>query len=69
MAMLGYGALAALGGAFFYANLPTRLTIGAIAPTAAYLSRAKLIPIADEARVDEANVVEVVWGSKQQRRT
>lgn len=64
MAMLGYGALAALGGAFFYANLPTRLTIGAIAPTAAYLSRAKLIPIADEARVDEANVVEVVWGKQ-----
>ncbi|WKX93511.1 hypothetical protein Q1695_011074 [Nippostrongylus brasiliensis] len=58
MAFLGYGALAALGGALLYANLPTRLTIGAIVPTAAYLSKAKLIPIADEARVDESNLVE-----------
>ncbi|KIH60545.1 hypothetical protein ANCDUO_09203 [Ancylostoma duodenale] len=58
MAMFGYGALAALGGAFLYANLPTRLTIGAVAPTVSYLSGAKLIPIAEESRVDEAKMVQ-----------
>ncbi|RCN30030.1 hypothetical protein ANCCAN_24202, partial [Ancylostoma caninum] len=58
MAMFGYGALAALGGAFLYANLPTRLTIGAVAPTASYLSGAKLIPIPDESRVDETKMME-----------
>ncbi|KAF1764894.1 hypothetical protein GCK72_004845 [Caenorhabditis remanei] len=45
MAFLGYGAAAALGGAFIYANLPTYLTIGAVAPTFAHLAAAKLIPI------------------------
>ncbi|XGW09113.1 hypothetical protein V3C99_011430 [Haemonchus contortus] len=58
MAMLGYGAIAALGGAFLYANLPTRLTIGAVVPTAAYLSQAKLIPISDEAQVNERLAVQ-----------
>ncbi|KAK6035457.1 hypothetical protein COOONC_27038 [Cooperia oncophora] len=58
MAMLGYGALAALGGAIFYANLPTKLTIGAVVPTAAYLAKAKLIPIFDEAHVDEKIAVQ-----------
>ncbi|ETN74155.1 hypothetical protein NECAME_13174 [Necator americanus] len=58
MAMLVKGAVAALGGAFVYANLPTRLTIGAIAPTAAYLSEAKLIPISDESRFDEGNILQ-----------
>ncbi|EYB84544.1 hypothetical protein Y032_0314g2224 [Ancylostoma ceylanicum] len=58
MGMFGYGALAALGGAFLYANLPTRLTIGAVAPTASYLSGAKLVLISDEARVDETKMVQ-----------
>ncbi|KHJ98628.1 hypothetical protein OESDEN_01382 [Oesophagostomum dentatum] len=56
--MLGYGALAALGGAILYANLPTRLTIGAVAPTAAYLAQAKLIPISDEAHLEETKTTE-----------
>lgn len=45
MAFLGYGAAAALGGALVYANLPTYLTIGAVAPTFAHLAAAKLVPI------------------------
>ncbi|CAD6192188.1 unnamed protein product [Caenorhabditis auriculariae] len=45
MALIGYGAFAALGGALIYANLPTRLTIGAVAPTASYLAKAKLVPV------------------------
>ncbi|CAI2327526.1 unnamed protein product [Caenorhabditis sp. 36 PRJEB53466] len=45
MAFLGYGAVAALGGAVIYANLPTYLTIGAVAPTFAHLAAAKLVPI------------------------
>ncbi|VDM71084.1 unnamed protein product [Strongylus vulgaris] len=53
-----YGALAALGGAIFYANLPTRLTIGAVAPTFEYLSKAKLIPIPEESSIDEKRVKE-----------
>uniref|UniRef100_A0A0K0D0A8 Peroxiredoxin-like 2A n=1 Tax=Angiostrongylus cantonensis TaxID=6313 RepID=A0A0K0D0A8_ANGCA len=56
--MFGYGALAALGGAILYANLPTRLTIGAVVPTASYLSTAKLIPVKDEAQVDETNAIQ-----------
>ncbi|VDO42790.1 unnamed protein product [Haemonchus placei] len=65
MAMLGYGAIAALGGAFLYANLPTRLTIGAVVPTAAYLSQAKLIPISDEAQVNERLAVQVTFSLKR----
>ncbi|CAI4229683.1 unnamed protein product [Auanema sp. JU1783] len=53
MAFLGYGALAALGGAIVYANLPTRLTIGAVAPAASYLAQAKLFPIKDDTAVEE----------------
>ncbi|KJH51212.1 hypothetical protein DICVIV_02577 [Dictyocaulus viviparus] len=53
-----YGVLAALGSAFLYANLPTRLTIGAVIPTVSYLSKAKLLPITDEAHVDQGKVVE-----------
>uniref|UniRef100_A0A1I7TGH4 Peroxiredoxin-like 2A n=1 Tax=Caenorhabditis tropicalis TaxID=1561998 RepID=A0A1I7TGH4_9PELO len=45
MAFLGYGAVAALGGALVYANLPTYLTIGAVAPKFAHLATAKLTPI------------------------
>ncbi|KAJ1370962.1 hypothetical protein KIN20_032806 [Parelaphostrongylus tenuis] len=58
MAMFGYGALAALGGAILYANLPTRLTIGAVTPTVSYLSEAKLISVGDEAKVYEGKVVQ-----------
>ncbi|CAJ0939668.1 unnamed protein product, partial [Mesorhabditis belari] len=56
--MFGYGALAALGGVVIYANLPTRLTIGAIAPTASYLASAKLVKIDDEKNVDKSKAVE-----------
>ncbi|CAJ0586830.1 unnamed protein product, partial [Mesorhabditis spiculigera] len=55
---IGYGALAALGGAIIYANLPTRLTIGAIAPTAQYLASAKLVKIDDEKSVDKSKSLE-----------
>lgn len=39
---LGYGAISAVVGAIFYANLPTRLTIGAVGPTFKYLIDTKL---------------------------
>ena len=54
-----YGTLAALGGAVIYANLPTKWTIGAIAPTADYLSKAFLIPIKDEHNVNREDGSEV----------
>ncbi|EGT34998.1 hypothetical protein CAEBREN_23670 [Caenorhabditis brenneri] len=50
MAFLGYGAAAALGGALVYANLPTYLTIGAVAPTFAHLAAARLTPIRGSTR-------------------
>lgn len=58
---LGYGALAVGGAATIYANLPTRLTLGAIAPTYEFLSKAKLIPIEDENNVDKNAAVEVSY--------
>ncbi|KAL3084892.1 hypothetical protein niasHT_038665 [Heterodera trifolii] len=43
MAFIGYGALtAALSGIILYANLPTRLTIGAIVPTVEFLAETQL---------------------------
>lgn len=41
-AFFGYGAISAVVGAIFYANLPTRLTIGSIIPTVDYLAAAQL---------------------------
>uniref|UniRef100_A0A1I7XDK0 Peroxiredoxin-like 2A n=1 Tax=Heterorhabditis bacteriophora TaxID=37862 RepID=A0A1I7XDK0_HETBA len=58
MAMFGYGALAAFGSAFLYANLPTRLTIGAIIPSASYLAGAKLTPIKEENNVSEKDTIQ-----------
>ncbi|KAI6186681.1 Selenoprotein U [Aphelenchoides besseyi] len=43
--VFGYLAAAVAGSAILYANLPTRLTLGNIYPTAAYLSQAKILPI------------------------
>ena len=57
--MIFYGALAALGGAAIYANLPTRWTIGAVVPTAAYLSKDFLVPVHDEHNVKQEDGVEV----------
>uniref|UniRef100_A0A8R1DY18 Peroxiredoxin-like 2A n=1 Tax=Caenorhabditis japonica TaxID=281687 RepID=A0A8R1DY18_CAEJA len=45
MEFVGIGAVAALGGALVYANLPTSLTIGAVAPTYPHLAASKLVPI------------------------
>lgn len=42
MALLGYGALAAALSGILYANLPTRLTIGAVVPTVDYLADTRL---------------------------
>ncbi|CAB3404676.1 unnamed protein product [Caenorhabditis bovis] len=61
MEMLGFGALAALGSAIFYANLPTRLTIGAVAPSFSYLAQAKLLNVKggvnDAESVDESESI------------
>ncbi|KAI6228902.1 Selenoprotein U [Aphelenchoides fujianensis] len=48
---------AAFAGAAIYANLPTRLTIGAAVPTAAYLAQGKLLPIEKGADVQSAKPV------------
>uniref|UniRef100_A0A915NRS5 Uncharacterized protein n=1 Tax=Meloidogyne floridensis TaxID=298350 RepID=A0A915NRS5_9BILA len=40
--MLGAGAVSAVVGAIIYANLPTRLTIGGVIPTVAYLAKSNL---------------------------
>uniref|UniRef100_A0A7E4VIQ2 Peroxiredoxin-like 2A n=1 Tax=Panagrellus redivivus TaxID=6233 RepID=A0A7E4VIQ2_PANRE len=45
---LGYGAVSAVLGAVFYANLPTKFTLGGVAPTVSYLAAAKLIKIETE---------------------
>ncbi|KAI6213649.1 FERM domain-containing protein [Aphelenchoides besseyi] len=54
--VFGYLAAAVAGSAILYANLPTRLTLGSIYPTAAYLSQAKILPI--EKGKDAANLFE-----------
>ena len=45
---LSYGAVSAVVGALFYANLPTRWTIGTVGPTFNYLVDAKLKKIESE---------------------
>ncbi|KAI1718366.1 ahpC/TSA antioxidant enzyme domain-containing protein [Ditylenchus destructor] len=47
-AYFGYGAVSAVLGAVFYANMPTRYTIGAVVPTVQYLSEATLKKISSE---------------------
>ena len=49
---LGYGSLVAACAAITYANLPTRLTIGAIVPTADYLAKGRLTPFDKNDQVD-----------------
>lgn len=56
-----YAGLAALGGAAIYANLPTRLTIGAIAPTYTHLSKALLVPVKDENNMKMEDGIEEIF--------
>ncbi len=60
---IGFGAASALAGAVIYANLPTRLTIGAVAPTIAFLNQAPLKKIDSEKDVATAETVKVGPGN------
>ncbi|CAI5440964.1 unnamed protein product [Caenorhabditis angaria] len=62
MEYFGWTSLAALSSAVIYANLPTRLTIGAVVPTFAHLAKAQLVPISGEPNdpevIDESKSLE-----------
>lgn len=59
-AYLGWSAAAAFAGVAIYANLPTRITLGAVLPTLSYLADAPLKKMDNEQAVLTASPIKVV---------
>lgn len=58
---LSYGAISAIVGAVFYANLPTRFTIGSVGPTFDFLKKASLKKIESEKDILTAKNTKVCY--------
>lgn len=57
---LSYGVFSAAIGAVFYANLPTRITLGNVSPTAKYLANGILKQISSEKDILTAKEIKVI---------
>ncbi len=55
----GWSVASALAGVVIYANLPTRLTLGAIAPTIEYLAAAPLKKIDNEQSIQTSTIAPI----------
>lgn len=56
----GYGVLSAAIGAIFYANIPTRYTLGSVAPTGKYLAEGLLKKLDSEKDILTASDIKVL---------